>query len=401
MLGKIANGCPLVLVTGKRAARKSDVTDHAALIGEGEPTVVIAGLPAARLGDRFVCPKYTEEPHVGGRIATGTGRVVIGGEPAARQGDTTVCHGEGADISGLDADTGGGASLDDAAAENCRRLWQKYDQEARDLIAPAGDDHRRRNHIINGAYADLYAGNKKFVWAGLGAYASKQVGCAMDHSQRLADQGIPGRSDVAAYMLESLGNGNRSLFLDVYPLHRFYEEHGWARMAACAGERRPPVPAAALDGFAALDRYEKSGDDAHLEEHLRSIAYHEQVNILQRDVYNDAALRKILDLNEGNVDDVSGKSLVPDPPRCLMELGGAKPADVVMTSECVDATPNESKTIPFKRGREGNLYDVDQRMDWIMNDIGGYYVPHSGSPGHMADIERLRQRGARAGGDYP
>lgn len=52
----------------------------------GEPTVLIGGLPAARLGDMATC---TGPPDT---IAAGSGTVLIGGKPAARLGDS-MAHG--------------------------------------------------------------------------------------------------------------------------------------------------------------------------------------------------------------------------------------------------------------------------------------------------------------------
>ncbi|HEC83678.1 MAG: hypothetical protein DRR16_19025 [Candidatus Parabeggiatoa sp. nov. 3] len=58
----------------------------------GEPTVLICGMPAARLGDAVACssPEF---------IASGEDTVLIGGKPAARMGDLTggpnVCPGAG------------------------------------------------------------------------------------------------------------------------------------------------------------------------------------------------------------------------------------------------------------------------------------------------------------------
>lgn len=56
------------------------------IIGPGEPTVMIVGLPAAVLGDNVTCvgPPAT--------IIKGSGTVKIGGKPAARMGDSTA-HG--------------------------------------------------------------------------------------------------------------------------------------------------------------------------------------------------------------------------------------------------------------------------------------------------------------------
>ena len=52
----------------------------------GEPTVMIGGLPAVRMGDMAVC---VGPPDV---IVSGSATVLIGGMPAARLGDTTA-HG--------------------------------------------------------------------------------------------------------------------------------------------------------------------------------------------------------------------------------------------------------------------------------------------------------------------
>jgi len=53
------------------------------------------GQPAARLTDMHVCPMLTAlVPHVGGPIAApGAPTVLIGGMPAARVGDMAVCVG--------------------------------------------------------------------------------------------------------------------------------------------------------------------------------------------------------------------------------------------------------------------------------------------------------------------
>lgn len=53
--------------------------------------------PAARIGDMHMCPMVTPGlppiPHVGGPISMGAPTVLIGGVPAARIGDMCVCVG--------------------------------------------------------------------------------------------------------------------------------------------------------------------------------------------------------------------------------------------------------------------------------------------------------------------
>lgn len=56
------------------------------VMSPGCPTVLVQGMPAARLGDMATC---TGPPDT---IIMGSSTVMIGGMPAARQGDTTA-HG--------------------------------------------------------------------------------------------------------------------------------------------------------------------------------------------------------------------------------------------------------------------------------------------------------------------
>lgn len=56
------------------------------VVGPGVPTVLIAKLPAAVVGDSCVCVGPPDT------VAKGSATVMIGGKPAARLGDTTV-HG--------------------------------------------------------------------------------------------------------------------------------------------------------------------------------------------------------------------------------------------------------------------------------------------------------------------
>ena len=52
--------------------------------------------PAARVGDNHICPQVTPSgtPHVGGPIVgPGAATVLIAGQPAAVVGDTCVCAG--------------------------------------------------------------------------------------------------------------------------------------------------------------------------------------------------------------------------------------------------------------------------------------------------------------------
>jgi uncharacterized Zn-binding protein involved in type VI secretion len=57
------------------------------IIGPGAPTVLIGGLPAAKVGDTATCTAPAPDS-----IVQGSATVLVGGAPAARIGDATA-HG--------------------------------------------------------------------------------------------------------------------------------------------------------------------------------------------------------------------------------------------------------------------------------------------------------------------
>ncbi|SDU96036.1 PAAR domain-containing protein [Pseudomonas vancouverensis] len=185
----------------------------------------------------------------------------------------------------------------------CENLWRSYQHRAESVVAPGGQliaDPKTRNKAINAAYAQLWRHDPRFQWAGLAAFASKQVGCGLLHAadtiekmraeeqaiQRLKDssrQGLAGllspserekRATIRAFeqrqheyeqanrnnpvwgfthwgaespltysqqmyqfVYEMLAMGNTTLFLDVYPLHVFYAERGLEALRECLGSR--------------------------------------------------------------------------------------------------------------------------------------------------------------------
>lgn len=76
------------------AARLGDLTSHGTPLapGPGNPTVLIGGVPAWRAAADFhACPLANgPQPHVGGVVAVGSLTVLMGGLPAARMGDMVM-----------------------------------------------------------------------------------------------------------------------------------------------------------------------------------------------------------------------------------------------------------------------------------------------------------------------
>lgn len=75
------------------AARVGDVSNHGGVItGPGEPTVLMAGMPAAVAADMHSCalPPVSHQPTVS-PFPMGSTTVLIGGKPALRVGDVCIC----------------------------------------------------------------------------------------------------------------------------------------------------------------------------------------------------------------------------------------------------------------------------------------------------------------------
>ncbi len=186
----------------------------------------------------------------------------------------------------------------------CENLWRGYQQRAEAVVAPGGKliaDPKARNSAINAAYANLWLMDPRFQWAGLAAFASKQVGCGLlhaadsiekiqaeyeagqslknsartgffglfsrserdrqaklrefeqaqrDYEQAHRNNPVPrvdlGRGDESLsyvqqlyqHVYEMLAMGNTTLFLDVFPLHVFFKERGLKALETCLPSRK-------------------------------------------------------------------------------------------------------------------------------------------------------------------
>lgn len=75
------HACPLIAPSAPHVPHVGG-----AILGPGAPTVLIGGLPAAKVGDHLSCIGAQDT------ITSGSTTVLIGGMPAARVGDKTA-HG--------------------------------------------------------------------------------------------------------------------------------------------------------------------------------------------------------------------------------------------------------------------------------------------------------------------
>ena len=265
-------------------------------------------------------------------------------------------------------------------------LWGTFQAEAENILMVNGSlegNDRERNRRINAAYAKLWLADNRFQWAGLAAFASKQVGCGLLHSAEVSEKNrrvrelvqqafaaFPGAGAstmvqsgteaAAQYMFRKLGFGNAHLFLDIYPLHRFFMERGWEEFNAHLAKRQNdkyPVhwavdkevlrfgtPFAEIsDGFSLIN----SGDLASSVERL---AQHEQVNILQKIMYTDPVLQKLLAMNQ-----YAWATEFP--------TGDYEEIKLTLSAEC---KAKSGFTSWFPRSKDAKLWLAAERMPFVL-----------------------------------
>ncbi|WGK89459.1 DUF2515 family protein [Pseudomonas migulae] len=305
----------------------------------------------------------------------------------------------------------------------CNCLWKRFQKEAEEWVAPGGvliADPQVRNRKINAAYAQLWLADNRFQWAGLAAFASKQVGCGLIHAtklqtaiaaQKVAQEklrtsksetifeglgfklsrtdpevekevakaraanplpteditlGDSSRSVVQQqldYVYEMLALGNTSLFLDVYPLHRFFMVRGYKEMEKCLKSRRGIVndvmwPIAGKVEFGAdtaeIYRTFKAIDSGDIPGSVEQMATHEQINILQPAMYDETQFSTLMrGTHGGNVVSVV-TGLLP---------GAAEEIQLTLASQC--KAPDNRK-VAFGNNPFANLADKNQRMEFVL-----------------------------------
>jgi len=299
----------------------------------------------------------------------------------------------------------------------CEGLWRIFQREAEEIVAPGGvliADPKERNRAINAGYARLWLHDSRFQWAGLAAFASKQVGCGLlhaadsidriqterdalqdirdsrrksglftpekmpeqaqlmrDHEQADAVDGIPGwlpNSKVRRsfeHVYEMMALGNTTLFLDIYPLHMFYAKRGLAQLKTCLKKRagifgHPSFPVLWPIGqevlffgqpFDEIIQGFSAIDRGEISESVVHLAFHEQRNILQPAIYSD--LRLILSLFGNNFSYVTN-----------FPSGLAQAIELTLASQC--KAVEDGRTIGFSDNPIADLSDLSERMPFVL-----------------------------------
>ena len=304
----------------------------------------------------------------------------------------------------------------------CKCLWCRSQKAPKDRIAPGGvliADPQARNRRINAAYAQLWLADNRFQWAGLAAFASKQVGCGLLHAVTLDERieaerkayqklqeshpkdlyerivtnklranvelweawdkakqqnPVPLTSDPLLggaiamlqeelkYVQEMLALGNTALFLDVYPLHRFYMVRGLEEMRGCLRDRSSlkdeviwPIADKVQFGTDYVDISEAFTyiDQGRISDSVYEMARHEQLNILQPALYD--VERFALLLRGTQAGDVI--SVVTG-----LFSGLSEEIQLTLASQC---KAPDAKKVTFSRNPIADLANKDQRMEFV------------------------------------
>jgi uncharacterized Zn-binding protein involved in type VI secretion len=313
----------------------------------------------------------------------------------------------------------------------CENLWREYQLRVENVVAPGGKlitDPKARNKAINAAYAQLWRLDSRFQWAGLAAFASKQVGCGLLHAaetiekmqaeeqaiQQLRDsarQGFGGlfrRSEwekrakirefeqrqheyeqanrdnpvwgfthwgadsplsysqrMYRFVYEMLAMGNTTLFLDVYPLHVFYRERGLEALKDCLASRKNIYGSGQYPVLWPVGQ-EKLRFGTDHKEILQAFEAIEAGNIAES-VEHLAKHEQRNILQPAMYDDWGLKWLLRGNHASYvtnLPSGAAQAIELTLASQC--SPVDDRRTIGFGNNPVANLANIDQRMAFVL-----------------------------------
>ena len=166
------------------------------------------------------------------------------------------------------------------------------------------------------------------------------------------------------YVYDRLVLGNTTLFLDIYPMHRFFMLRRWKEFEKCFKWREKSksriwltdkiefgtVFPRAKEGFESIEQ-------GRIFEGVKLLADHEQRNILQPVIYNDPQFRNLLRANH--------LAYVTE-----IFPGAVQSIAATLSAEC---RIEPKKTVWFSRNPVADLGDPEQRMPFVLRVAGQFH----------------------------
>lgn len=171
-------------------------------------------------------------------------------------------------------------------AADCKKKIEEIEKETKRITDIK--DPIERNKAITAAYQGLYNQDPSNRWLKLGSIVSSQVGCNLKMIQGIRDGYYPSFKDgldsktglsFSKNMVSALGEGNKAIFRDIYPLAAYRARHGYEDLKKCYAAQGKDIPDQMQRAFEELEknRWRPSAD---------LIGDYEQKKIID-DVYKD------------------------------------------------------------------------------------------------------------------
>ncbi|WP_256350852.1 MULTISPECIES: PAAR domain-containing protein [Pseudomonas] len=325
----------------------------------------------------------------------------------------------------------------------CENLWRSYQMRAEAIVAPGGiliADPKARNRAINAAYANLWLKDPRFQWAGLAAFASKQVGCGLLHAvesiekiqaehqagQRMIDSAerrwkfpgltLFGKTDKRAqrdyeqarsnnpvpgvdlrrdgeplslvqqqlqFVHDMLALGNTTLFLDVYPLHLFYSERGLGAFEECLEARENIYEIEEFPVLWPIGQMLKFGTDyKEIRQTFRAV----EMGDIAKSVEHLAKHEQVNILQPSMYSDVKFVRLLRANHASFVTgipSGAAQAIELTLASQCQRI--DDSRTIGFGSNPLADLSDIDQRMAFVLKAAMQFHSLLEGTDRHRIE----------------
>jgi uncharacterized Zn-binding protein involved in type VI secretion len=343
-------------------------------------------------------------------------------------------------------------SLNEARGPTCENIWREYQNRAEAIVAPGGamiTDPKARNRAINAAYAQLWRLDQRFQWAGLAAFASKQVGCGLLHAaqsieriqaeyeaaeqlrrsarkgvwglfsaeererqaklreyeRRLRDHEQASRNNpmpdvdwrregeplssvqqLYQHVYEMMAMGNTTLFLDVFPLHAFYKEQGLGLLETCLSARQNIFE----DGLQRV--LWPVGQDK-----LRFGGDYPEILHAFKAIDDGDIAKSVEHLADHEQRNILQPTMYGDPKLVALlrsnhlsyvtgiPSGIAQAIELTLANQC--STADDGRTIDFSNNPFANLADIDQRMAFVLKAAARFHTLLNSTERYRIELE--------------